>query len=94
MHLRNGEERRFAVFVYNATPDEVALETSMRDISGTSHPTRSNLVKQMQGQDVTKLMFQYAPGAEDQGASSLDITIHKKGSGDARKASVPVIVQR
>ena len=94
VRLRSGEERRFAVFVYNAAPDEVAWETSMRDISGTSHPAPSSLLKQMQGQDVTKLMFEYAPGAQDQGASTLDITIRKKGSGDARKASVPVIVQR
>jgi VWFA-related protein len=94
VHLRNGEQRRFAVFVYNAAADEVAWETSVRDISGTSHPAPSSLVKQLQGQDVTKLMFQYAPGAEDQSASALDITIRKKGSGDARKASVPVIVQK
>jgi len=95
VRLRNGEKRQFAVFVYNAAIDEVAWETSVRDESGASRPTPSSLVKELQGDDVTKLMFQYAPGDLALGASALDITIHKKGSGDApRRASVPMVVQR
>jgi VWFA-related protein len=92
--LRHGEQRQFAVFVYNAAADEVAWETSVRDESGATRPATSSLVKQLQGQDVTKLMFQYAPGDLERGASALDITITKKGSGDARKASVPLSVQK
>jgi VWFA-related protein len=95
VRLRNGEKRQFAVFVYNAAMDEVAWETSVRDESGASRPTPSSLVKEMQGDDVTKLMFQYAPGDLALGSSALDITIRKKGSGDApRRASVPMVVQR
>jgi VWFA-related protein len=92
--LRYGEQRQFAVFVYNATIDEMAWETSVRDENGAYHPAASSLVKEMQAQDVTKLMFQYAPGAQDQGAAALNITIRKKGSGDSRDASVPVIVRK
>jgi hypothetical protein len=50
------------------------------------------MVKKLQGEDVTKLMFQYAPGDSDQGASRLDVTIHKKGSAEARRAGVPLMV--
>jgi hypothetical protein len=50
------------------------------------------MVKQLQGDDVTKLMFQYAPEEGDHGVSRLDVTIHKKGSAEARKSSVPLTV--
>ena len=94
VHLRSGEQRRFAVFVYNAAVDEVAWETSVRDENGASRPAPSSLLKEMQGQDVTKLMFQYGPVDLDRGTSALDITVRKKGSSDARKGSVPVTVQK
>jgi len=95
VRLRNGDKRQFAVFVYNAAIDEVAWETSVRDESGASRPTPSSLVKELQSDDVTKLMFQYVPGDLALGSSALDITIRKKGSVDApRRASVPMVVQR
>jgi hypothetical protein len=94
VRLRSGEQRRFAVFVYNAAIDEVAWEASVRDENGASRPAPSSLLKKMQGQDVTKLMFQYGPVDRDRGTSALDITVRKKGSGDARKASVPLTVQK
>ncbi len=92
VRVQHGEPRRFAVFVYNATVDEVAWETTVSDASGASHPAASNLVKQLQGEEMTKLMFQYAPGDLDNSAARLDITIHKKGSTEARKASIPFTV--
>jgi hypothetical protein len=94
VRVRDGESRKYAVFVYNAAADEVAWETSVSDASGISHLANPNLVKQLQGDDVTKLMFQYAPAESDRGATRLDVTVHKKGSTDARKASVPFSVQR
>jgi VWFA-related protein len=93
VRVRNGESRQFAVFVYNAAADEVAWETSLSDSSGGSHQANPNLLKQLQGEDVTKLMFQYAPADRDHGAARLDVTIHKKGSTEARTSSVPLTVQ-
>jgi hypothetical protein len=94
VNVRNGESRQFAVFVYNAGADEVAWETTVSDASGVAQPTSTNLLKQLQGADVTKLMFQYAPGQLEHGVARLDITVRKRGSSDARKASVPLIVHR
>ena len=94
VRVRNGESRQFAVFVYNATADEVAWETSVSDMNGGSHLASPNLLKQLQGEDVTKLMFQYAPAERDHGAARLDVTIRKKGSTEARTSSVPLTVQR
>jgi VWFA-related protein len=92
--VRSGQPRQFALFIYNAGVDEVAWETMVTDAKGAAHQTTPNLLKQMQGDDVTKLMFQYSPGELDRGAARLDITVHKKGSSDARKTGVPFIVQR
>ncbi len=94
VRVRSGESREFAIFVYNATADEVAWETSVSDTNGGSHQTNPNLLRQLQGEDVTKLMFQYAPGDRDHGAARLDVTIRKKGSAEARTSSVPLTVQR
>ena len=94
VRMRNGESRQFAVFVYNATADEVAWETTVSDTKGDSRKTGANLLKQLQGDDVTKMMFQYAPGERDDGATRLDITIHKKGSTESRRSSVPMTIYR
>jgi VWFA-related protein len=94
VHVRSGEPRQFAVFVYNASPDELAWETSGRDAQGTSLATDAKLLKELQGGEVTKLMFQYAPSEQDHAIQRLDVTIRKKGSSDERKASVPLTVLR
>jgi hypothetical protein len=92
VRVRSGESREFAVFVYNATADEVAWETRVSDTNGDSHQANPNLLKQLQGEDVTKLMFKYAPGDRDHGAARLDVTIRKRGSAEARTSSVPLTV--
>jgi len=93
VQVKNGQVRQFAVFVYNATPDEVAWETSISDASGGAHGTEPRLVRELAGQDVTKLMFQYAPEHLGQGVARLDVTVRKKGSADFRKATVPLNVE-
>ncbi len=94
VRVRQGEPRQFAVFVYNASADEVAWETSVSDTNGASHEAKPQMIRQLQGEDVTKLMFQYAPDERDQSAARLDVTIRKKGSSEARRSSVPMTVQR
>ncbi len=89
--LRNGEAREFAVFVYNATADEMTWETTLTDPGGT-RLTAPKLLRQLQGDFVTKLVFQYDGLGVGPGNATLDIVIHKKGSSDARRASVPLLV--
>lgn len=79
--LRKGEPRLFAVFVYNADPDELTWDI----------PTQAKLVSRTRGEFVTKYVFaleQVAPGM-----STLDVTVKKSGSSEARTVSVPVVVQ-
>lgn len=90
--LRNGEPRQFAVFVYNAAADEVTWEATVSDADGTTHAANPKMMQQLQGDDVTKLMFQYSPEDGDHAAARLDVTIHKKGSAEARKAGVPMVI--
>ena len=90
--LRGGEPRQFAVFVYNAAADEVTWETTLTDANGATRAANLKMVKELQGDDVTKLMFQYSPEDGDRSAARLDVTIHKKGSSEARSAGVPMVV--
>jgi len=89
--FRNGEPRQFAVFVYNATADEMTWEATLTGPAGT-RATEPKLLRQLQGDFVTKLLFQYDPASVGPGNATLDIVIHKKGSSDARRASVPLLV--
>ena len=92
VRVRSGEPRQFALFVYNATPEELAWETSVRGAKGESRQVNPKMLQEMHSSDVTKLTFQYAPDDDDDGPERFDVTIHKKGSSDERKASVPLTV--
>lgn len=91
--VANGAARRVAVFVFNVAPDELAWETGVTDARGGAHSSEPALVTRLQGQDVVKLVFDYAPADLQSGPATFDVTVHKKGSSDARKASVPMVVQ-
>lgn len=94
VRVKSGQPRDFAVFVYNATPDEMAWEATVTDLAGARRAVGPSLVKQMQGDDVTKMIFRYDPGDTPGGSSNLDFMVKKKGSADARRASVALSVQR
>lgn len=91
--VANGTSRRVAVFVFNAEPDELAWETGVTDARGDSHASEPALVTRLRGQGVMKLVFDYAPTDLQSGPAIFGVTVHKKGSGDARKSSVPMVVQ-
>ncbi len=90
--VSNGQSRRVALFVFNVEPDELSWEVTAMDAHG-SHTGTPAIVKHLQGQDVVKVVFDYAPAELQRGPASFDITVHKKGSSDARKVSVPLVVR-
>jgi len=90
--VSNGHSRRVALFVFNVEADELSWEAAATDAHG-SHAEEPSVVKRLQGQDVMKLVFDYAPAGLQTGPASFDITVHKKGSSDARKSSVALMVQ-
>jgi VWFA-related protein len=73
----DGEPRRFALFVYNASVDEMTWDIS---------PPATLVSKMMSGDTgVLKLVFD-VPKLD--GASQVDVTIRKNGSTDARKTAI------
>lgn len=92
--VRSGQSRRFAVFIYNATADEMQYETGVHDGKGVQRANAASLVRELQGDDVTKLLFQYIPLPADLGDSTLDVTVKKKGSTEARTSHIPIVVER
>ncbi|MFL6248174.1 MAG: VWA domain-containing protein [Thermoanaerobaculia bacterium] len=79
--LRKGEPRLFALFVYNADPDELALDIV----------PNATLVSQSASDEVTKYVF--ALDRIPENAKELGVTVRKKGSTDARTVTVPIEVQ-
>ncbi len=90
--VSNGHPRRVALFVFNVSPDELTWDTAVTDAAG-SHAGAPSLVKRLQGQDVMKLVFDYSPADLQRGPASFDVIVHKKGSVDGRKSSVPLVVR-
>ena len=79
--LRKGEPRLFALFVYNADPEELALDIV----------PNATLVSQTASDVVTKYVF--ALDRIPENAKELGVTVRKKGSTDSRSVSVPIEVQ-
>jgi hypothetical protein len=78
VRLKDGEARRFFVFVENASPDEMTLATN----------PQAKLVSQVRTTEGTKLVFELGKVAP--AVSMLNVTVTKRGSDDSRSASVPI----
>lgn len=81
VRVKNGQPRKFTVFVYNATPDELSWEA-------TPHAKSLGSVKTAAG---TKLVMQLdsAPA----GASQVDVVVKKKNGAEPLKSTAPIVVQ-
>jgi VWFA-related protein len=79
VHLKDGEARKFIVFVDNASPDEMTLATT----------PQARLVSQVRTATGSKLVFELGKVAP--AVSMLNVTVKKRGSEDARSASVPIV---
>jgi VWFA-related protein len=94
VNMKSGESRKFAVFVYNATADEMLYETKLSNAAGVTRSNAATLLSELQGDDVTKLVFQYAPAPADSATSTLDVTVKRKGSSDTRTSHIPINVRQ
>jgi VWFA-related protein len=90
--LRAAEEGEFALFLYNANPEEMMMQATVTDAKGVTRPAAPSLVRQIRGEGVTKLVFHYGPNGVAPGPATLDLLIHKKGSPDVRKSTLPFVV--
>ena len=70
---------RFTVLVWNAKPEELTWQTK----------PAAKFLGQLQAGDATKLVFQL--DNVDPAMSTLDVTVQKKGTPEAMKASVPIV---
>jgi len=82
--VRVGGERRrkFYVFVQNATPEEMTFDTN----------PRATVVSQLRSTNGSKLIFELDGAIAN--ASTLNVTVRKKGSSDERSSSTPLVPQR
>ncbi|HYM61700.1 MAG TPA: VWA domain-containing protein [Thermoanaerobaculia bacterium] len=89
------QPRRFALFVYNASPDEMTWEAKVIDPRGAAHNCAPKLISQKQtaAGDLTKLLFEFTPSGVGRGPATLDVIVKKKGSSDAREAMTGIVVE-
>lgn len=79
--LRKGEPRLFALFIYNADPEELAFDIT----------PNATLVSKSASDAVAKYVFALERFPDD--AKELGVTVRKKGSTDERRVTVPIEVQ-
>lgn len=79
VHVKDGEARKFIVFVDNASPDEMTLATN----------PQAKLVSQVRTTGGSKLVFELGKVAP--AVSMLNVTVTKRGSEDSRSSSVPIV---
>jgi len=91
--VSNGRARLVALFVFNVSPDELAVETAVTDQRGLHAGATGADVRRLRSQDMMKLVFDYSPDGLQSGPASFNVTVHKKGSSDARRSSVAMVVQ-
>lgn len=88
--LQPDGKTEFALFLYNATAEEMMIRATVTDSAGMKRPAEPTLARQIQGDRVTKLVFELNPAGIPPGSSTLDLTLHKKGSSDILQASLPM----
>ena len=73
--------RRFVVFVQNATPEELTVDTN----------PKAKMLAQLKGTGGSKFVFEV--DGPVLGASTMNVTVKKKGTNAEQKSSVPILVQ-
>jgi len=76
--IRSGETPQFAVFVQNAAPDEITIDTM----------PRARFIGAAHGEGTSAFLMQLDEVAAS--VASIDVTLHKKGSEGVQKTSVKV----
>jgi VWFA-related protein len=76
--IRSGETPQFAVFVQNATPDEITIDTI----------PRARFIGAAHGEGTSAFLMQLDELAPS--VATVDVTLHKKGTDGVQRASVRV----
>ena len=75
---KNGAPQKIALFVYGTSPEELTWQTT----------PKTTFLGRAQSVGGSALVLQLDPA--DANVASLDITVKKKGSTDAKTVSVPI----
>src|SRR5207237_10201190 len=90
--LPKAGESEFALFLYNANPEEMMMQATVTDAAGVTRPAQPSLVRQIKGEGVTKLGFNYDPSGVAAGPGRPAVIGHNNGSAEHGKTSLPLTV--
>jgi VWFA-related protein len=88
--LQPDAKTSFALFLYNGTAEEMMIRATLTDSAGAKRPAEPTLTRQIQGDHITKLVFDLNPSGMSPGPAKLDLALHKKGSADILQATLPM----
>jgi VWFA-related protein len=88
--LQPAGKTEFSLFLYNATAEEMMIRATVTDSAGAKRPAEPTLARQLQGDGVTKLVFELNPAGMSPGPATLELALHKKGSSDILQSSLPM----
>jgi hypothetical protein len=89
--LQPAARTEFALFLYNAAAEEMMIGATVTDSAGAKRPVEPTLVRQIQGDRVTKLVLEINPAGMTPGPATVELVLRKKGSSDILKTSLPVM---
>lgn len=92
--LVNGVPRRYVLYVLNALADDLTVDTTLVDSSGTRHPAAPVIVGRVQGAGVSKLVYDLTVTGMKPGAGRLDVAVRTTGSSASTASSVPVMIEQ
>lgn len=78
VHLKSGEPERFVVFVHNAAPDELTVDTR----------PDAKPVAQLRSESGSKLVYELPPNPS---TAIVNVTVTKRGSRDTHSASASIM---
>jgi VWFA-related protein len=88
--LEAAAKSEFTLFLYNAAAEEMMIRATVTDSAGAKRPAAPALARQIQGDGVTKLVFELDPAGMSPGPAILDLALHRKGSSETLQASLPI----
>ena len=87
--LQPAAKTEFALFLYNATAEEMMIRATVTDSAGAKRLGRTNTRTTDPGGPRNEARFRAQPAGMPPGPASLDLSLHKKGSSDILQASLP-----
>jgi len=89
--VRNGRAQKVALFVLNSVPGDLDWQMSVVDAAGRAH-SAAPAASAVQGEGVSKLIFDYTPADLPAGSATASFIIQKRSSSESQRTSAAMVI--